>query len=89
MSDARWRRDVRLPFQEIQGQAVVVVPARRELHELDETATFLWAELAKERTVAQLVEALCGEFDVEAGVAEADVREFLGGLEERGLAVRA
>jgi hypothetical protein len=89
MSDARWRRDVRLPFQEIQGQAVVVVPSRRELHEFDEIATFLWAALAKERTVAQLVEALCGEFEVEAGVAEADVREFLGSLEERGLAVRA
>ena len=89
MSEPRWRRDVRLPFQEIQGQAVVVVPARRELHEFDETATFLWAELAKDRTVAQLVESLCDAFEVEAGVAESDVREFLGGLEERGLVVRS
>jgi hypothetical protein len=87
--DARWRRDPRLPFQEIQGQAVVVVPSRRELHELDETATFLWAALAKDRSVADLVDALCGEFEVDGPTAEADVREFLSSLEKKGLVVRA
>ena len=87
--DLRWRRDSRLPFQEIQGQAVVVVPARRELHEFDETATFLWSALAKERSVAQLVEALCEEFEVDAATAEGDVREFLSSLEKKGLVVRA
>jgi Tfp pilus assembly protein PilO len=90
MAESRlYKRDVRLPFQEIQGQAVVVVPARRELHELDEVATFLWAQLAKERSVADLVAALCGEFEVEAGAAETDVREFLSGLEAKGLVLRA
>jgi len=85
----RFKRDVRLPFQEIQGQAVVVVPSRRELHELDEVATFLWAQLSKERSVADLVAALCYEFEVEAGAAESDVREFLSGLEAKGLVLRA
>jgi hypothetical protein len=87
--EVRWRRDSRLPFQEIQGQAVVVVPACRELHELDETATFLWSALAKDRSVADLVDALCGEFEVDAATAEADVREFLSSLEKKGLVVRA
>ncbi len=85
----RFRRDLRLPFQEVQGQAVVVVPTRRELHELDEVATFLWGQLARERSVGDLVAALCDEFEVEAGVAEADVREFLSGLEAKGLVLRA
>ena len=90
MAESRlYKRDVRLPFQEIQGQAVVVVPARRELHELDEVATFLWAQLAKERSVADLVAALWGEFEVEAGTAETDVREFLSDLEAKGLVLRA
>jgi len=85
----RYQRDARLPFQEIQGQAVVVVPARRELHELDETATFLWSELAKARTPADLAAALCAEFEVEPDVAETDVRDFLHTLEEKGLVVRS
>lgn len=85
----RYRRDSRLPFQEIQGQAVVVVPARRELHEFDEVGTFLWAELSRERTLADLVASLCEAFEVEAGTATSDVREFLAGLEEKGLVLRA
>ena len=85
----RYRRDGRLPFQEIQGQAVVVVPTRRELHELDEVATFLWAELSRERTLGDLVAALCEAFEVEAETATADVREFLAGLEAKGLVLRA
>jgi hypothetical protein len=87
--EPRYRRDARLPFQEIQGQAVVVVPARREVHELDETATFLWSALARERSVADLVGALCEEFEIDAGAAEKDVREFVASLEEKGLVLRA
>ena len=87
--EIRYRRDVRLPFQEIQGQAVVVVPARRELHELDETATFLWSALAKEQRVGDLVDALCGEFEVDAATAETDVRDLLASLEKKGLVVRS
>ena len=84
----RYQRDARLPFQEIQGLAVVVVPARRELHELDETATFLWSQLSLSRTVAELTAALCAEFDVDPDVAEADVLDFLRALEEKGLLAR-
>jgi len=83
-----YQRDPRLPFQVLQGQAVIVVPARRELHELDETATFLWSELSRARSLPDLVAALCAEFEVEPGVAEADVGEFLRDLEGKGLVVR-
>jgi len=85
--EARLRRGG-LPFQEIDGQAVVVVPSRREMHELDETATFLWRELERERSVAELVGALCGEFEVEPDRAEKDVRAFVARLEEKGMVVR-
>lgn len=85
----RWRRDARLPYQEIQGEAVVVVPARRESHRLDGVATFLWTALAREKTLADLVAALCDEFEVEAAEAERDVRDFLASLEEKGLVLRS
>jgi len=89
VDSSRYRRDSRLPFQEIQGQAVVVVPTRRELHELDEVGTFLWAELSRERSLGDLVTSLCEAFDVEAETATSDVREFLASLEEKGLVLRA
>ena len=84
----RYQRDSRLPYQEIHGQAVVVVPARREMHELDEVATFVWTALAKDRSVAELVEALCEEFEVEAETAERDLRDLLAELEGKGLVLR-
>lgn len=87
-NEFRVKRDGRLPFQVIEGRAVIVVPTRREMHELDETATFLWAELKKSRSPAELVDALCGEFEVEPERAETDVRSFLEWLEEKGLVVR-
>jgi antirestriction protein len=85
----RYKRDGRLPHQDVQGQAVVVAPARREVHEFDETATFLWATLARERSVEDLVDALREEYDVDAAEAEKDVREFVALLEEKGLVIRA
>jgi hypothetical protein len=86
-SDARLRRDPKLPFQEIEGQAVVVVPARRELHQLDEVGTFVWNSLKEARSLLELADAVCGEFDVERDRAEEDLRAFLASLEEKGLVI--
>ena len=86
--EARYRR-TGLPYQEIQGKCVVVAPARREMHELDETATFLWSALAKAATIADLSAALCEEYEVEPAEADRDVRRFVASLEEKGLVVRA
>lgn len=86
--ESRVRRDAKLPFQELDGQVVVVVPSRREMHELDEVATFLWGELGELRSEAELVESLCGEFEVERSRAAEDVRDFVARLEEKGLVVR-
>ena len=83
-----WECDRRLPFQEIEGRVVVVVPARRELHELDDVGTLIWRELGKGRDVDDLVEAVCGEFEVEPDRAEKDILGFLEALERKGLVTR-
>lgn len=79
------RRDNGLPFQEIEGRTVVLCPARREVHELDEVGTFLWSRLREPRTLADLVEAVCAEFDVEPGRAREDLKTFLAALRDKGL----
>jgi coenzyme PQQ synthesis protein D (PqqD) len=89
--EARLKRNGKLPFQEIDGQAVVLDPAKTESHELDEVGAFLWRELERSRTVAELVEAVMAEFEAEVGPdrVEKDVRAFVARLEEKGLVVRA
>ncbi|MFN3484649.1 MAG: PqqD family protein [Planctomycetota bacterium] len=85
----RLRRDPRWPFQEIEGQVVVLVPPRREVHQLDEVGSFVWACLQTARTLEEVVAAVCGEFEVAEERARRDVAEFLASLEEKGLVVRA
>lgn len=84
----RVRRDTTLPFQEIEGQAVILTPARHELHMLDEVGTFLWNQLEAARSLHELVEALCDTYEVGPERAENDVRAFLASLEAKGLVVR-
>jgi hypothetical protein len=86
--EVRWRRGTGLPFQVLDGQAVVLVPARRESHELDEAATFLWERLGEARTEGELAAALVEEFEVGEEEAARDVRGFLAELESKGLAAR-
>lgn len=82
----RWCRDGRWPFQEIEGLAVVVVPERREVHQLDEVGSFVWELLSEPRTLDQLADAVAAEFEVERADALRDLGPFLDGLRERGLA---
>ncbi len=87
-TESRYVRDPSLPFQEIEGQAVVVFPARREFHQMDEVATFLWNRLDRPRSAAEMARALCAEFEVDPDRAMKDILSFLDDLEQKGLATR-
>ena len=84
-----YRRDPAIPFQQIEGETVVIVPARRELHQLDAVGAFFWEALRERRTLDQLVRKACGEFDVTPGTARSHIRGFLREMEGRGLLLRS
>ena len=86
--EPRYRRDPAIPTQEIEGQAVIVFPKRRELHELDEVGTLVWNRLEKSCSVRDLSRAVCDEFDVTPARVEKDLRIFLAELEDKGLVSR-
>ena len=52
---------------------------------LNEVGAFLWQKLNNDCTVADLVDALLGEYDVPADVATADVERFVASLREKNL----
>lgn len=79
------KRDDTWPFQILGGEAVIVVPARREIHRLNEVGTFLWQTLEKEHSVDDLAERVAEEFEIEADQAREDVARFLSEMKERGL----
>lgn len=72
----------------IAGQTVVL-PTSAELDlnmmiTLNETGAFLWERLVEETDEAALVEALLGEYDVDADTAKNAVSAFVKKLRENG-----
>jgi hypothetical protein len=67
------------------GRAVIITPEDSRLHSLNEVGTLVW-EAADGRTpVTEIVARVCGEFDVTAERAAADVDAFVEDLVGRGL----
>jgi hypothetical protein len=86
-SGARLRRVEGLPHQSIDGQMLVVVHGRLEVHLLSPTAARIWELLAEGVTVDTLVDRLVGEYEVEAAVARGDVESVLAEMREKGMVV--
>lgn len=85
MAEAKWVR-ADLPFTEFGEETFVVEPREGMLHMLDGVGPFVWRELSRPRTLAEIVEGLCAEFDVDAARARRDAERFLKELSERRLA---
>jgi hypothetical protein len=68
----------------IDGEALLVNAEGGEILVLNECGAFLWQRLDGERTVAQLVEATCEEYEVDEPQARRDVQAFLEALRARG-----
>ncbi len=76
----------RVASRVIEGQALLLDPQVDELQRLNPVGTFVWQLVTARKHTRADIEALVIEaFDVEADVARADLQEFLGELESRGL----
>jgi hypothetical protein len=70
------------------GSAVLLHLDNKFYYSLNETGSFMWQLIEKSGgsiTMEQLIEALCGQFDVNPEQARADVREFIEDLTKEGL----
>ena len=69
----------------------IIVPVRDHVGDLDsvytlnEVGTLIWDLIDDETSFGQIVEAVCGAFDIGPEEAEKDTAEFLGSLQEAGL----
>lgn len=69
----------------IEGQAYIVNTKTSMMHELDETATFIWQQISKKTDSSKVVEKLCKVYDVSESKAKKDVEDFLNLLVKKGL----
>ena len=69
----------------VDGEAVLVQPDRRMVSVLNPVAARIWELADGRRTLAEIAALICEEFMVEPAQAQADVLEFAGLLQSKGL----
>ena len=89
----RYEKDPSVVYREIAGEAILV-PIRRNvadmesIYTLDSVGAVIWDLIDGERTLVDILDALLGEYDVEANVLSRDLDEFVEQLASVG-AIRA
>jgi hypothetical protein len=74
---------------------IVVVPVRGQVGDLDaiynlnEVGAFIWEQFDGWKSGNEIVEAVCGEFEVARAQAEKEISEFIAALEVAGMIERS
>jgi len=76
-------------IREVGGESVILDLKSQRYLGLDEVGTRMWHALLEADSVQHAFDALLGEYEVEAGELEQDLREFVGRLLENKLVVIA
>lgn len=76
-------------WRELQGEVVVISPEDSVLHELNETASFIWRHATGEHTAEEIAGRMADEYEVDRATALADACELVNHLEQRKLLVCA
>jgi coenzyme PQQ synthesis protein D (PqqD) len=75
------RRNPTAGFRIFEGQATIVMPDGSYIHVLNEIGSRVWDMMDGVKSEAEIVDAICEEFDTTRPQAEKDVREFLAALD--------
>jgi hypothetical protein len=74
-----------LTVKRIGTETIILTESGEELHTLDETGTFVWSAIDGKRTVGQILNLLCDEYEVVRDRAQTDLLVFITALEEKGI----
>jgi hypothetical protein len=67
----------------LEHEAVLVLPEAGKVKVLNEIGACIWTLADGSRTVGQIAQQLCVEFDVELPQSQADTQAFIGQLAQR------
>ncbi|MCF7810899.1 PqqD family protein [bacterium] len=81
----KFKQNDDIAYRVIDGEAVLLNPVNNEIHQLNETGTFMWEQHAEPQTQETLAAAVCNEFEVDYERAIKDVEMFTRDLLNKGL----
>lgn len=79
------KKETLTPWQEMEGRALVITPQKSAVHELNDTATFVWKKINGQTTARAIIVDLCEDFDVNPEEAQNDVLPLIREMKEKGL----
>ena len=79
------QRNPKLAWREIDGEAVIISPEDSHVHELNETASIIWANADGKHSVDEIAGVIAARYEVELTEAKADVDELVEVLSAQGL----
>ena len=88
--DRCYEREEDLVTRSVAGETIIV-PVRssisdlNSIYTLNEVSSTIWDLIDGKKSVFQIVETVCDEYDVPAKDAESDTLHFLNSLEQAGL----
>jgi hypothetical protein len=71
----RRRADVRV--HEVQGETLILDDQHGQIHQLNATASSIWLRCDGSTSIAQIVQHLTEQFDVDEAIARKDVAEAI------------
>ncbi|MCL6449688.1 MAG: PqqD family protein [Acetobacteraceae bacterium] len=78
-------RTERIRWTNVGDDIVLMDPENESYYQLNATAAVVWELADSKSTVADMVREICAGFECDPATAEADVKELIGVLLERGL----
>jgi len=81
------RRSARVLAQQAADSLLLLDPESGRYYTLDEVGARIWALCDGDRSIAEIVSALCEEYDAPPGDVESDARELLDELAGERLVV--
>lgn len=72
-----------MTVKQIGTETIILTESGEQLHTLDQTGTYVWSEIDGKKSLGQILDGICDEYDVSRERAQADLIEFIGALEEK------
>jgi hypothetical protein len=69
----------------IESEAVLVLPQAGKIKVVNEVGALIWQLCDGQHSVAQMIEAVCLQYQVDAKQAQTDTLQFLDALVQRGM----
>jgi len=83
----RPKRSTHAKYELVEEEAIIINENTGSYYSLNDTGTLFWQYLDGERTIADCAGLIAEEYDVEAGVVEADLLELAEEFHKEGLLV--